>query len=80
MYKLRTIDGINKFSAQFIKITSHYKKIGYSINVLQQTAWLVINQSGLVTLLSSLIVRQRVGPQTLWRFRLKVRKKAKLKN
>ena len=43
MDKLRTIDGINKFSAQFIKITSHYKKIGYSINVLQQTAWLVIN-------------------------------------
>ena len=31
------------FSAQFIKIISHYKKIGYNINVLQQTACLVVN-------------------------------------
>ena len=29
--------------AQFIKIISHYKKIGYNINVLQQTACLVVN-------------------------------------
>ena len=33
----------NIFSAQFIKIISHYKKICYSINVLQQTACLVVN-------------------------------------
>ena len=33
----------NNFSAQFIKIISHYKKIGYNINVLQQTACLVVN-------------------------------------
>ena len=31
------------FSAEFIKIISHYKKIGYNINVLQQTACLVVN-------------------------------------
>ena len=31
------------FSAQFIKIISNYKKIGYNINVLQQTACLVVN-------------------------------------
>ena len=31
------------FLAQFIKIISHYKKIGYTINVLQQTACLVVN-------------------------------------
>ena len=30
----------NNFSAQLIKIISHYKKIGYNINVLQQTACL----------------------------------------
>ena len=28
--------------AQFIKVISHYKKIGYNINVLQQTACLVV--------------------------------------
>ena len=40
---LLSIVGSNNFSAQFIKIISHYKKIGYNINVLQQTACLVVN-------------------------------------
>ena len=36
VYKLKKIVGSNK-------IISHYKKIGYNINVLQQTACLVVN-------------------------------------
>ena len=44
VYKLKKIVGSNIFSAQFIKIMSHYKKIGYNINVLQQTVCLVVNQ------------------------------------
>ena len=43
VYKLKKIVGSNNFSAQFIKIISHYQKIGYNINVLQQTACLVVN-------------------------------------
>ena len=43
VYKLKKIVGSNNFSAQFIKIISHYKKIGYNFNVLQQTACLVVN-------------------------------------
>ena len=43
VYKLEKIVGSNNSSAQFIKIISHYKKIGYYINVLQQTACLVVN-------------------------------------
>ena len=43
VYKLKKIVGSNNLSAQFIKIISHYKKIGYNINVLQQTACLVVN-------------------------------------
>ena len=43
MHKLKKIVGSNSFSAQFIKIISHHKKIGYNINVLQQTASLVVN-------------------------------------
>ena len=43
VYKLKKIVGSDNFSAQFIKIVFHYKKIGYSINVLQQTACLVVN-------------------------------------
>ena len=43
VYKLKKIVGSNDFSVQFIKIISRYKKIGYNINVLQQTACLVVN-------------------------------------
>ena len=66
VYKLKKIVGFNKFSAHFIKIISHYKNIGYNINVLQQTACLGWStQSRLATLLSSLIARRWVGLQTL---------------
>ena len=43
VYKLKKIVGTSNFSAQFIEIISHYKKIGYNINVSQQTACLVVN-------------------------------------
>ena len=43
VHKLKKIVGSNNFSVQFIKINSHYKKIGYNINVLQHTACLVVN-------------------------------------
>ena len=35
VYKLKKIVSSNNFSAQFIKIISHYENIGYNINVLQ---------------------------------------------
>ena len=43
VYKLKKIVGSSNFSAQSIKIISNYKKIGYNINELQQTACLVVN-------------------------------------
>ena len=43
VYKSKKIVGSNNFSTQFIKIISHYERIGYNINVLQQTAALVFN-------------------------------------
>ena len=43
MYKLKKNVGSHIFTAQFIKLISHYKKIGYTINVLQQTACFVVN-------------------------------------
>ena len=63
------IVGSNNFSAQFIKIMSHYKKIGYNINVLQQTVCLVVNPIT-VGNFAFLFNCTPVG-QTLWRFRLK---------
>ena len=41
--KLKKIVDSNNFSAQVIKIISHYKKIGYNINVLNKTACMVVN-------------------------------------
>ena len=43
VYIWKQIVGSYNFSAQFIKIIPHYKKIRYNINVLQQTACLVVN-------------------------------------
>ena len=43
VYKLKKIICSNIFSAQLIKIISHYKKIGYDIKVMQRTACLVVN-------------------------------------
>ena len=43
VYRFKKIVGSNNFSALFIKIISHYKKIGCNMNVLQQTACLVFN-------------------------------------
>ena len=42
VHKLKIV-GSNYFSAQFIKMISRYKKFGYNITVLQQTACLVVN-------------------------------------
>ena len=44
-YKFKKFVGTNKFSAQFIKIISHYKTISYNIivYVLRQAACLVVN-------------------------------------
>ena len=42
--KSEKLVGTNRFSAPFIKIVSHYKKIGININVLQQTACLGVKQ------------------------------------
>ena len=43
VYKFRKIISKNDFSYQFKKIIIRYKKIGYNIDVLRQTACLIVN-------------------------------------
>ena len=43
MNKLKKSVGADIFSAQFIKIIPRYKKNGYNINAMQETACLVVN-------------------------------------
>ena len=67
VYKFRKIIGKYDFPHHFKKIIVPYKKIGYSINVLRQSAYLVVNpinmlgcknHSRLTTLHTSLIARR----------------------
>ena len=43
VYKFRKIYACNDFSIQFRKIILRYKKIGYNINGIRQTACMVVN-------------------------------------
>ena len=43
VYKFRKKFGKNEFPYRFKKIIVRYKKIGYNINVMRQTACLVVN-------------------------------------
>ena len=43
LYKFRKIIGKNDFPYHFKKIVVRYNKIGYNINVMRQTACLIVN-------------------------------------
>ena len=42
-YKFKKLKGINDFSFQFRKIITRYRRIGYNLNVMRQSACLVFN-------------------------------------
>ena len=44
VYKFKKIRGMTDFSDQFRKIIMRYKRIGYNLNAMLQSACLVINQ------------------------------------
>ena len=53
------------FSDQFRKIIMRYKRIGYNLNVMRQSACLVINPITVdISVLHSLIARRWIGRQT----------------
>ena len=43
VYRLRTIVRKSNFSEQFWKLINRYKRIGYSLDIMRQTACLVVN-------------------------------------
>ena len=43
VYKFKNLIGSNDFSFQFRKIITRYRRIGYNLNVMRQSAWLVFN-------------------------------------
>ena len=65
VYRLKKIVGSNNFSAQIIKIISHYKKMAITLMYCSSLHAWWSTQSWLATLLSSLIACWWVGLQTL---------------
>ena len=65
VYKLKKIVGSNSFTAEFIKINSHYKKMAITLMYCNRLHAWWSNQSRLATWLSSLIALRLVGLQTL---------------
>ena len=63
VYRFRKIVEKPNFSGQFRKPINRYKRIGYSLDIMRQTACLVSIQSLLMAMHHSLIVRRRFGPQ-----------------
>ena len=43
VYRFRKTVGKSNFSEQFRKLINRYKKIGYSLDIMRQTACLVVN-------------------------------------
>ena len=43
VYRFRKIVGKSNFSEQFRKLINRYKRIGYSLDIMRQTACLVVN-------------------------------------
>ena len=58
VYKLKKIVGSNNFSAQFIKIISHYKRLAITLMYCKRLHAWWSSQSRFATLLSSLIARR----------------------
>ena len=64
-YEFRKIEGTPEFSDHFSKTVLCYKRKGYSINDIKQSAFLGVIKFRLTNLLTSLITRRWVGVQTL---------------
>ena len=64
VYRFRKIVGKSNFSEQFRKLINRYKRIGYSLDIMWQTACVVVNPIIVDGMVHSLIARRRFGPQT----------------
>ena len=67
VYKFKRIVGKPNFSDQFKKIVKRYVRVGYNLDIMRQSACLVLNPITFIAMVSSLIARRWVRPQTLRR-------------
>ena len=71
VYNFRKIIGKNDFPYYFKKIIVRYKKIGYNINVMRQTACLIVNPIKVYSVAYLFNCTTEVGLQTEWRYHFK---------
>ena len=64
VYKFKRIVGKPNFSDQFKKIIKGYKRMGYNMDIMRQSAYLVVNPIKVAAMGSSLIALQWGRPQT----------------
>ena len=62
VYKFKRIVGKPNFSDQFKKIVKCYTRVGYNLNIMRQSACLVLNPITFIAMVSSLIARRWVRP------------------
>ena len=64
VYKFKKIIGNPNFSNLLKRIVNRFKRAGYSLDIMRQTACLVLTQSWLKAMLHSLVARRWFRPQT----------------
>ena len=67
VYKFKRIVGKPNFSDQFKKIVKRYIRVGYNLDIMRQSACLVLKPITVYSYGFSLIARRWTRPQTLWR-------------
>ena len=67
VYRFRKIVGKSNFSEQFRKLINRYKRIGYSLDIMRQTACLVVNPIIVDGYASLFNCTTAVRAQTQWR-------------
>ena len=64
VYKFKKIIGNPNFSNLLKRIVIRFKRAGYSLDIMRQTACLVLAQSWFKAMLHSLVARRWFRPQT----------------
>ena len=64
VYKFKKSIGNPNFSNLFKRIVTRFNRAGYTLDILRQTACLVLTQSWLKAMLHSLVTRRWFRPQT----------------
>ena len=64
VYKFKKIIGNPNFSNLLKRIVNRFKRAGYSLDIMRQTACLVFNQIMVEAMLHSLVARRWFKPQT----------------